>query len=172
LPLFDEDTRATFKDPGLLLISEGQKSIPAVKVNGSGVNVLAVYRKLDEGKRIVRQPFSSVRADLASGLLCVHKDAEKDRLIRDSRPPNPMERPLLKWTWRMGSAMALTHVVVPHDMPVLLWAGDLVDNNYQFAISELRAARNALSGRMDGFRFVWDGFAIVPSCMMLTFMFV
>ena len=64
---------------------------PPVKLRGSRMNVLAIFRLLDQGHRLKLALASEVRYEEAAGLFAMFKDLLRDRLVMDARPSHAAE---------------------------------------------------------------------------------
>ena len=118
--------------------------VPSVKIFADRKNLVEVYKKLATSGRLRPVEATAVRKGFLSGLFAVHKDAARDRLVLDGRPPNLLEPPQATWIRTMANpvAMRMLHLKPGH---VLLSSGeDLRDYFYQFQVSKDRCERNTL----------------------------
>ena len=102
---------------------------------------------LDDGDRLMIVPAALVDAAYASGLFAVYKNLTRDRLIMGSRPPNVRESTLRRWLGSLALSSCLLNLYLPPGRVWALYADDLIDYFYAFAVSDERARRNALRGR-------------------------
>ena len=82
------------------------------------------------------------------GVFSVVKSLEVDRLILDSRPPNPLEVPCQRFirSRSLASADSLCRIQIPPGHCLKSSGNDLRDFYYLFSVSNERARRNALAG--------------------------
>ena len=147
VPFMDNLTAKVYEDPvsmGSTPARVAVELIPKVQVRASRKNLVALYKKLRDCGRLEPVTVCPSRAGFLSGLFAVGKDAEKDRLILDSRPPNLLEKQLDKWVGTMANASILGDLHLADDQVVLCSGTDLRDFFYQFRASKTRTARNAL----------------------------
>eukprot|EP00435_Cladocopium_sp_Y103_P052677 s349_g16.t1 len=83
---------------------------PKVSVHATADERNLLYQKMADGKRLAPVFDEDVERRLFSGLFCVPKDLEKDRLILDAKPPNLAEGVLGSWTSTMASATSLAGI--------------------------------------------------------------
>ena len=103
-----------------------------------------VYKKLAMSGRLKIVDPKLIRHGFNSGLFAVHKDATRDRLVLDGRPPNTLEPPQAKWIRTMANPVALGMLYLKPGHVLLSSGEDLRDYFYQFQVSAERAQRNAL----------------------------
>ena len=146
LPFFDQPTARAYASP--LECSHDGCGVkpPKVSVHASRSERNKLFQKMADCNRLVPVDPCVVRRDLASGLFCVPKDLEKDRLILDSRPPNTVEPCLSKWTSTMSSATCLGGLELDDDECLIMSGRDIRDFFYQFKVTPERSRRNVLAG--------------------------
>lgn len=91
-----------------------------------------------ETGRLVFVDPSRVREGPMSGLFCVPKNLEVDRLILDARPPNAVEKVLSTWTKTMASATEVCNIELEPEQVLLMSGRDIHDFFYQFAVTQDR----------------------------------
>ena len=107
------------------------------------------------------------RLGLLSGLFCVPKDLERDRLILDARPPNSAEPGLSRWTKTMSSAACLSQIVLRDDESLRMSGRDIKDYFYQFTVSPERCRRNVLASYILA-RAIWSSSLASPLSLVAT----
>ena len=125
---------------------EGQ--VPTVKINASNEEKIALFKKLADCGRLRQIQRKADRHPFVSGLFCVGKNEQKDRLILDARPANMLERPKTVWCSSMASGTCLSEIIIRDDRVIVCSGLDLTDYFYQFAISSQRIDRNRLAGSL------------------------
>ncbi len=143
----DERTTAMYDSPDQFTMDEGGE-LPSVSVRGSKEEVLKLYSKLASSGRLRWFAEPEVCPRRASGLFCVPKSLEADRLIMDSRPPNACEVGLNFWTRLASSFATLTGIEISDEEKLQMSGQDIRNFYYQFVVSETRAARNVLAGKL------------------------
>ena len=79
-----------------------------------------------------------------NGMFAVNKDANKDRLVMDSRASNLLDRGQSLWSGAMASASSLSGIYLDEDRVLLSSGEDLKDYFYQFVVNHERTCRNVL----------------------------
>ena len=145
--LLEPHTRQIYEDPlaHARSVQESQEKPPRVTVRGHRKEVLRLLHRLDATDRLAIFTRQEVRMSHRSGLFCLMKSQEADRLIMDARPPNMLEDPLNSFTQMMaGIPPLLDLIVAPHEK--IRTAGeDLKDYYYYYVVTRSRAARNSLA---------------------------
>eukprot|EP00435_Cladocopium_sp_Y103_P024002 s4132_g5.t2 len=146
LPFFDDATARAYAAP--LECSHGVDGVkpPKVSVHAGRIERNKLFQKMADGNRLVPVDPDVVRPGLTSGLFCVPKDLERDRLILDSRPPNIVEPGLSSWTSTMSSATCLSGLELAPDECLIMSGRDIRDFFYQFKVTKQRSQRNVLAG--------------------------
>ena len=67
------------------------------------------------------------RHPFVSGLFCVGKNEQKDRLILDARPANMLERSKTVWCSSMASGSCLSEIIIRDDQVIVCSGLDLTD---------------------------------------------
>lgn len=114
VPYFDIKTAEAFCNP-LQMACDPESffgDVPRVQVNASPEERFNLYKKLAETSRLFPVSPDKVRKGHPSGLFCVLKDAHRDRLILDARPPNSLEQVKTSWCQSMASGTALCDMVL------------------------------------------------------------
>lgn len=146
-PLLDSTSRKLYEDPLRYSVppAESQVEPPRVHVRGKRSEILKLLRSLDASGRLAIFEKSATRVQHRAGLFALLKDAERDRLILDSRPSNVLEPPLSKWTQTMGSIMPLLDFYIPPSKVLVAGGEDLKDFYYYYKVSSSRSCRNAIA---------------------------
>lgn len=115
-----------------------QHRVPRVRVYASTKNKRRLLEVLDGCDRLQLLPAHRVRMDFRNGMFSIPKDAKKDRMVLDARPPNMLEDGKdSDWISSLGSVSQLNHWFLKDE--------DIKDYYHAFHISEQRACRNALA---------------------------
>eukprot|EP00438_Fugacium_kawagutii_P006451 Skav204515 [mRNA] locus=scaffold3201:99100:106360:+ [translate_table: standard] len=149
-PYLDPKTRAVFNDPLDCRLSpaEFQGKVPHVRVHCARGQKKKLFELLDASGRLGVHAGSEVTPNFGSGLFCVTKDLNRDRLILDSRAANTLEIPILRWVRSLGSAdILLKYVLEPH-FNIKISGNDLKDFYYFFRATPSRSRRNVLVGEI------------------------
>ena len=146
-PFFDDRTLDLYDFP----ISHGRDlrdldDPPKVQVRASQKEKIHTYKRMYEAGMLEIIDPADTRGDYLSGLFCVHKDAERDRLILDSRPANMADRGQNLWCGSMASATTLAQIHLDDDHCLEMSGEDLKDFFYQFRIGKERTNRNGICG--------------------------
>ena len=113
--LYDSSIATAFEKPSCLPLKPPYPTPSRVRVRGDKDGIFDFYRRLDASGGLQLLPCTATRPEDRSGLLAVHKDVDRDRMILDARPPNRRERALKSWTFLMASASTLCHIQIPAD---------------------------------------------------------
>ena len=148
VPFFDVAAAQAFCFPlqGAKDHREDHGEIPRVKVNATHEEKLLLFKKLADTNRLKPVSSESLRPPYWSGLFSVGKDAARDRLILDARPPNKLETVKTAWCQSMAYGPSLCDLVLRDDATLVSSGLDLRDFFYQFRIGAERLARNILAG--------------------------
>ena len=65
--------------------------VPRVRVHVSNKNEVKLLETLDSCQRLQLLPEKEVRMEFRNGMFSIPKDAVKDRMVLDARPPNALE---------------------------------------------------------------------------------
>jgi len=127
--VFDAETLTAYRDPGKLRIPNldldtALKLAPKVKVRGSASEQLKLFKKLDDGSRIYLENSEEFIGQPKAGLVDVHKNKDKDRLVLDARPPNLCEISLSRWTCFMAIISVVLGFYIPPGFVAALFADD------------------------------------------------
>ena len=147
VPFFDAATSEIYCHPirNATDHSEFAGQIPKVRINAKETEKILLFKKLADSRRLAAVCSSKMRGPFQSGLFAVAKNAEKDRLILDARPPNLLEVARTRWCSSMASGACMADLFIPEDCNLLSSGLDLTDYFYQFVITEERKARNILA---------------------------
>ena len=117
---------------------------PRVKVRVNRASRVKFLELLDSTERLSLLKPDCIRPGFLNGVFCVPKDAERDRMVLDARPPNGLEKTEDRWIRSLASTHQLLHFFVEPAEEVLLFAEDLREFYHAFQITEHRLKRNAL----------------------------
>ena len=145
-PLYDEAILQAYIDPASRLHGREVTSVPHARVRGSREELTALYRKLDDSRRLALVPLDEADLSKLSGLFGVAKDADRDRLVVDARLPDAYEDSLAYWTYTMASAASLCDIEIGQSEVASIWSDDLTDCYYEFIVSPARERRNVFRG--------------------------
>ena len=150
-PYLDSQTSAVFNDPinNRLPPSDFHGKVPHVRVHCSRRQRVKLFELLDSTRRFAVHTPSEVSTKFGSGLFCVVKDLNRDRLILDSRGANCLEIPILRWVRSLGSADVLLKYVLEPGWDLKVSGNDLKDFYYFFRATESRSRRNVLVGEVN-----------------------
>lgn len=145
-PFLDSHGQAIFERPLSCALHplECPCPIPQVKVHALEREKWRLLEKLDASGRLGVVRASEVLPGFQAGLFCVPKDAERDRLIFDSRPFNCLEQPPRRWIGSMAAASCLLDMQLPEEAVCLTWGTDLREFYYSFSVTRERTIRNSL----------------------------
>ena len=143
-PLLTARTRAVYETPSPFRV-QPTEPVPVARVLASKAEFLKLLSKLDASDRLEMYAASSSPQHLRVGLQCTYKDAERDRLILDARPPNAHEVHLKRCTRHMANSSLLLEIVLAEDEMLAHYLDDIRDMYYVFQVSGDRARRNTFS---------------------------
>eukprot|EP00438_Fugacium_kawagutii_P019952 Skav226915 [mRNA] locus=scaffold1147:35131:36597:+ [translate_table: standard] len=145
--LYDEPHKTVYQDPISLAISPEESNLepPRVRVHASKQQALELMSFLDRHNRLRLVPEEKVRVQHTCGAFSLVKDAEKDRLILDARPPNQLEDTLRSWSKTLGAISTVLHIELLPGHNLLMSGTDLRDYYYCFRVSKARAVRNTFN---------------------------
>ena len=113
---------------------------------GVAVKSPPLYRKLDDSLRLAFVPLDEADLSKLSGLFGVAKDADRDRLVVDARPPNAYGDSLAYCTYTMASAASLCDIELGQSEVASIWSDDLTYYYYEFIVSPARERRSVFRG--------------------------
>lgn len=146
LPYFDAETAFAYEQPITRAASyEPEVPAPMVKIHASPQERNKLFQKMARSGRLTYVSAEDARPGLLSGLFCVPKDLDRDRLILDARPPNSAEPVLSRWTKTMSSASCLSQIFLRDDECLQMSGRDIKDFFYQFTVGAERCRRNVLA---------------------------
>jgi hypothetical protein len=149
-PFLDDANAAMFEHPPqhALLPEESLRPIPRVQVRLHPKDKLKFLRTLDACGRLALRPARLVRSGFENGAFAIPKDAQRDRMVLDARPPNCLERSERRWIKSLAGVHQLLHFFLEPEEEVHLFAEDLREFYHAFVISEERTLRNAFKLRV------------------------
>ena len=149
-PYLDDLGRRIFKSPIQAAAdpSEVFDPPPRVRIFSSEQQKWALFRKLDSTERLGVVRRCEILEGYQAGLFSIPKDADKDRLIFDSRPFNTLEHPPNRWIASMAAASNLLDLQIAPGQQMVVSGTDLREFYYSFLASEERVRRNALLGEV------------------------
>lgn len=120
--------------------------VPRVRVYASNKNKKRLLEVLDSCQRLRLLPAKQVRVDFRNGMFSIPKDAAKDRMVLDARPPNLLEDGRdSEWIGSLGSTSQFNHWFLKDEEVARVFSEDIKGYYHAFAISRQRACRNALA---------------------------
>ncbi len=146
-PFLEEPHRSIYVDPMSKSRNPdpGNDRPPRVQVRTSHQEALKLMEFLDSHQRLTLAPPGKIRTSHLCGAFALTKDAEKDRLIVDARPPNSLEETLTSWCSTLGSIQALAQQELSPELNMYFSGTDLRDYYYCFRVSKRRSLRNAFA---------------------------
>ena len=117
---------------------------PRVRFRVSRKDKLRFVKLLDSTERLALYPAGASRVGFECGGFGIPKDARRDRLVLDARPPNTLEASEKRWIKSLGSAAQLQHIFLQDSQVLKVFAEDLREYYHAFMISEQRKLRNIL----------------------------
>ena len=146
---FDVETLRLYEHP----ILSGQdptavEPAPPVRVLATRDERVRVYKRMFEAGMLKVVDFKDIRPLHRSGLFSVVKDAQRDRLILDSRPANMCDGSQRRWCKAMASADSLSGLFIEPSRDLECSGEDLKDFFYQFSVNYERLCRNAIADRL------------------------
>ena len=124
--------------------------VPVARVLASQAEFLKLLASLDASERLTLRPAADSPKHLRVGLQCTYKDAERDRLILDARPPNAHELQLKRFVRHMANASMLLEIVLADDEILASYLDDIRDMYYVFEVSHDRSCRNTFAREVLG----------------------
>ncbi len=145
LPHFDRRTAHRYLHP----ISGGRhpddvEAPPIVQLRASLAEKGLLLRKLAGAGMLKEVQEGSYYKGFENGMFAVNKDANRDRLVMDSRASNILDRGQSLWSGAMASAASLSAIYLEDDRVILSSGEDLKDYFYQFVVNRERTSRNVL----------------------------
>ena len=154
--LLDDVTKEKYLWPLRTGISPEAAGVPPlVQLRASPSERLRLLKKLYGAGML--QPIlpGSYAAGYENGMFAVNKDAERDRLVLDSRASNLLDPGQSVWSQAMASATSLASIYLDADSVLLASGEDLKDYFYQFRVSEERIRKNALCTKLSKAEAEW-----------------
>ena len=149
---FDAATKDWYERPLELRtdpeVFDGQ--VPNVRVFADPFNKVQLYKKLADSGRLKPILACEKRKGFVSGLFAVIKDANRDRMVLDGRPPNLLEPHDNVWCGSMANPNVLGQIYIAPERVLLSSGEDLRDFFYQFSAGDQRTKRNILSDPLFG----------------------
>ena len=148
LPHFDRRTAERYKFP----LTKGRRpeevedQPPNVQIRASASERIKLLCKLASAGMLLPVDRSSFWPGFENGMFAVVKDAERDRLVLDSRASNLLDVGQSLWSGAMASAASLAMIYLDDDYLLLSSGEDLKDYFYQFRVNAERTSRNVLKG--------------------------
>ena len=145
--LFDEPHKTVFLDPVKLANTPDFENNPPPKVHlrATHSKALELLHFLDHHHRLRIVPEHKIRKDYCCGAFALVKDAAKDRLILDARPPNTLEATLTDWCSTLASVQALAQQELLPGFNMFFNGTDLRDYYYCFRVTSKRSYRNVFN---------------------------
>ena len=142
----DDANRESFLRPldFALHADDAPEKPPSVRFRISRKDRLRFVKLLDATDRLALFPAGAGRPGFECGGFGIPKDALRDRLVLDARPPNVLERSERRWIKSLGSATQLQHLFLKNSQILKVFAEDLREYYHAFLISEQRKLRNIL----------------------------
>eukprot|EP00435_Cladocopium_sp_Y103_P020927 s3291_g5.t1 len=147
-PFLDNHNRETFLFPleWSAAADVDECPVPRVRVHASSRNKVKLLETLDKCKRMQLLPQGEVRMEFRNGMFSIPKDAVKDRMVLDARPPNALEDGRdSQWINSLGSVAQFNHFFLEEDEVARLFSEDIREFYHAFLISPQRLRRNALA---------------------------
>ena len=111
---------------------------------------LKLLSTLDATDRLTLRLASDSDPRRRVGLQCTYKDADRDRLILDARPPNAHELQLKRFVRHMANSSILLEIVLEDDEILSAYLDDIRDMYYVFEVSDERSCRNTFAREVFG----------------------
>jgi hypothetical protein len=147
-PFLDDHNRETFLFPldCSAVADVVEHPAPRVRVHVSKSNEVKLLETLDSCERLQLLPEKEVRMAYRNGMFSIPKDAAKDRMVLDARPPNVLEdgKDSL-WIHSLGSVSQFSHLFLQPDEVARMFSEDIREFYHAFCISPQRLRRNALA---------------------------
>ena len=122
---------------------EDEARPPRVSFRCKGADVVAFLELLDSSNRLALVPKSKVRLAFRNGAFSIPKDASRDRMVLDARPPNILESNDDPWIRSLGSLSQFNHYFLKSEEQAFIYAEDLREYYHAFLISRQCTLRNA-----------------------------
>ena len=119
---------------------------PKVQIRAAGPERIKLLRKLAKAGMLLPVDSCSFYPGFENGMFAVVKDADRDRLVLDSRASNLLDSGQSLWSGAMASASSLAMIYLDDDFVLLSSGEDLKDYFYQFRVNAERTSRNVLKG--------------------------
>ena len=126
-PFYDDELKKAYLDPASLRLDSVVGVPPPVRVRGSSDAAMELYRTLDSTGRLSLIDPARVTDNPKAGLFAVAKDASKDRLIKDDRPPNFFEKQLKRWSKLLAASSSFLGIYIPAGCVLAVYGLDLSD---------------------------------------------
>lgn len=142
----DDANRESFLRPldFALHAEDAPEKPPSVRFRISRKDRLRFVKLLDATDRLALFSAGAGKPGFECGGFGIPKDALRDRLVLDARPPNVLERSERRWIKSLGSATQLQHLFLKNSQILKVFAEDLREYYHAFLISEQRKLRNIL----------------------------
>ena len=156
LPHFDRRTAARYLYP----LSQGRRPddvmepVPNVQIRASADERLRLFKKLAMAGMLQPVLEDSFYAGFENGMFAVNKDADRDRLVLDSRASNLLDLGQSLWSRAMAAASSVALLYLADDAVLLSSGEDLKDYFYQFQVNQERTSRNILKGSLSKDEFM------------------
>ena len=121
---------------------------PRVQLRASAPERLLLLKKLCGAGMLRPLVNGSFATGFENGMFAVNKDAERDRLVLDSRASNMLDPGQSVWSQAMASATALAGIYLQPKHVLTASGEDLKDYFYQFVVSEERIEKNVLCTKL------------------------
>ena len=98
-------------------------------------------------------PESAVRLPYRNGMFSIPKDAHRDMMVLDARPPNALEDGKdSSWIQSLGSVSQFNHWFLREDEEARVFSEDIREFYHAFLISPQRVLRNALAMEVEPYK--------------------
>ena len=150
LPHFDRTTTARYLYP----LSQGRRPdevmepVPNVQIRASADERLRLFKKLASAGMLQPVARDSFHCGFENCMFAVNKDADRDRLVLDSRASNLLDLGQSVWSRAMAAASSVALLYLDDDAVLLSSGEDLKDYFYQFQVNQERTSRNILKGSL------------------------
>eukprot|EP00438_Fugacium_kawagutii_P031952 Skav201893 [mRNA] locus=scaffold550:821951:826546:+ [translate_table: standard] len=119
---------------------------PRVRVHVHQHDVVPLLETLDQSARLQLLPEDRVRMPFRNGMFSIPKDASRDRMVLDARPPNCLEDGRdSDWIGSLGSVSQFNHWFLHPDEYAVVYSEDIREYYHAFKVSPQRLQRNALA---------------------------
>ena len=151
----DDHNRETFLYP-LDLADEPDVEahpVPRVRIFADDKEKGKLLEVLDSGKRLGLLPVTAVRMPFRNRLFSIPKDAKRDRMVLDARPPNALEDGKdSDWIQSLGSISQFLHWFLEEGEVARVFSEDVREFYHAFVISAQRLQRNALAMEVEPYK--------------------